>query len=63
VAGRDSRVEITLYDLQGRTLSHNTYTLDINRITSLDVSHLPAGSYLLEAKGQTVQQQVKLMKL
>lgn len=63
VAGRDSRVEITLYDLQGRTLAHNTYTLDINRIASLDVSHLPAGSYLLEAKGQTVQQQIKLMKL
>ena len=63
VAGRDSRVEITLYDFQGRQLSHDNYTLDINRMAALDLSHLPAGSYLLEAKGQTVQQQIKLMKL
>jgi hypothetical protein len=63
VAGKDSRVEITLYDFQGRQLSHDNYTLDINRMAALDLSHLPAGSYLLEAKGQTVQQQIKLMKL
>jgi hypothetical protein len=63
VAGQDSEVEICLYDLQGRMLTRAKHEMDAMRMVSLDLSHLVAGSYILEATGRTVQQQVKLMKL
>lgn len=63
VAGQDSEVEISLFDLQGRMLTRAKHEMDAMRMVSLDLSHLVAGSYILEATGRTVQQQVKLMKL
>lgn len=63
VAGQDREVEIGLYDLQGKMFAHALHKVDAMRMVSLDLSSYVTGTYLLEVTGQTVQQQVKLMKL
>jgi hypothetical protein len=63
VAGRDREVEIGLYDLQGKVYARAQHVVDAMRMVSLDLSSYVTGTYLLEVTGQTVQQQVKLVKL
>jgi hypothetical protein len=63
VAGQDREVEIGLYDLQGKMFARALHKVDSMRMVSLDLSSYVTGTYLLEVTGQTVQQQVKLMKL
>ena len=41
----NSAVKVTFYDDNGREVFANSITTDAKRITSYDVSNLPAGSY------------------
>jgi uncharacterized protein (DUF1501 family) len=63
VAGVDREVEISLHDLQGRQVSRAIYAVDSARMVSMHVAECVPGTYVLEVLGETVQQQVKLLKL
>ncbi len=62
VAGQDDYVEIQLMNLQGGIVYKAHKQLDVNRVVKLVVSDLKSGIYLVQVKGNTVNQQAKIVK-
>ncbi|MEN9386127.1 MAG: hypothetical protein RLZZ185_868, partial [Bacteroidota bacterium] len=62
VAGQDDYVEIQLMNLQGGIVYKAHKQLDVNRVVQLVVSDLKSGIYLVQVKGNTVNQQAKIVK-
>ncbi len=62
VAGQDDYVEIQLMNLQGGIVYKAHKQLGVNRVVQLVVSDLKSGIYLVQVKGNTVNQEAKIVK-
>jgi len=62
VGGHDQDVEIQLFNLQGERISMEYRQPDTNRLVKMLVGTLKSGIYLVQVKGNTVNQQVKIVK-
>jgi hypothetical protein len=63
VHGLDSQVDIAIHDLHGASLQTGRFAVDGSREVALDISHIPAGTYLIQVKGNTVDQRIKIVKI
>ncbi|ULC59034.1 pectinesterase family protein [Flaviramulus sp. BrNp1-15] len=62
VSGEDDKVEVSLYDLQGRLFDISTKNITSSRIINLDLSNFKNGIYLLSLNANTVNKSVKIIK-
>jgi len=62
VNGKDSSVDINLFDLQGRQYMIINKNVTSSRVINLDISHLSNGMYYLQLNGNTVQKSIKIIK-
>ena len=63
VHGLDTHVDIAIHDLHGASLQTGRFAVDGSREVALDISHIPAGTYLIQVKGNTVDQRIKIVKI
>ena len=62
VGGSDTKVQLTLKDLNSQQIELKTLEIPSNRIIQLSVSHLKTGMYFVELKSLEVQKELKLIK-
>ena len=62
VGGNDTKVQLTLKDLNSQLIESKTFEIPSNRIIQLPVNHLKTGMYFIELKSLEVQKELKLVK-
>ncbi|WP_370479154.1 pectinesterase family protein [Tamlana flava] len=62
VNGKDSRVEVSVFDIQGRQYMVSSKDLSSTRTLDLDLSNLGDGLYYLQLNGDTVRKSIKIVK-
>jgi hypothetical protein len=62
IGGSDQEVELTLSNLSGGVLWRSTVTVPTSRIYTVDMNRHTQGTYILQAKGQTVRKTIKVIK-
>ncbi|UKM66487.1 pectinesterase family protein [Flavobacteriaceae bacterium GSB9] len=62
VNGNDSRVEVSVFDIQGRHYMVSSKDLSLTRTLDLDLSNLGDGLYYLQLNGDTVRKSIKIVK-
>ena len=60
--GSDRKVEVSIYDLQGRLYSISTKDVSSNRVINLDLSNFENGIYVLSLNSDTVNKSIKIVK-
>jgi hypothetical protein len=63
IQGTDSKVDISILNTAGLSLSDQTHAVPSNRLVALDLSDVFAGSYFIRVIGSTVDQTLKIIKL
>jgi uncharacterized protein (DUF1501 family) len=63
VQGTDSKVDISILNSAGLSLSNQTHAVPSNRLVALDLSDVFAGPYFIRVIGSTVDQTLKIIKL
>ena len=63
VGGKDNTVELSVLNLQGQSLFNNQIQVGSNRVIEYDLGNYPSGVYLLQLKGEAVNQRIKVVKL
>ena len=62
IAGIDQKVVLILRNLSGETIDKINYDIPKNRVINIDLSSIPQGMFLLDIKGNTVNQIEKVIK-
>lgn len=62
VGGSDTKIQLTLKDLNSQRIESKAFEIPSNRIIRLPVSHLKTGMYFIELKSLKVQKELKLIK-
>jgi hypothetical protein len=62
VGGSDTKIQLTLKDLNSQRIESKAFEIPSNRIIQLPVSHLKTGMYFIELKSLKVQKELKLIK-
>ena len=62
IGGQDREVQITMFNLNGSQVVSMHLQPDANRLVKLDLSAVSTGIYLVQVHGNTVNQQVKIVK-
>jgi len=62
VGGVDTKVDISIRDLNGRLHHLKEYQIPANRVVELDLSNYISGIYLIQMSSKTVQSNLKVIK-
>ena len=62
VGGSDTKVQLTIRDLNSQRIESKTLEIPSNRIIQLPVNQLKTGMYILELKADEVQKELKIIK-
>lgn len=63
VNGVDQKIDITIVNSAGLSVSNQTYSVSSSRLVAIDLSDFFAGLYLVRLKGETVNQTLKIVRL
>lgn len=62
VNGKDTNIDVALFDLQGRVYWNSTKTISTSRIMNLDLANFSNGIYYLQLHADTVNKSIKIVK-
>jgi len=62
VGGSDTEAQLKLSDMNGSVIFNKNVQVPRNRVTTLNLSNLRSGIYILQISGKTVNQKIKVIK-
>ena len=62
VGGSDTEAQLRLSNMNGSVIFNKTVQVPRNRVTTMNLSNLRSGIYILQISGTTVNQKIKVIK-